>query len=493
MEGLGVHKFWGLSPAVDLVKTYYDATGGGETRAKENSTGNEQLRSEIQLEDGDDEELRFLCIGAGDVRTIANLRRDQAQKNSEKKVRLYLFDTPIESLARHLLLLAIATDWELPLQKRVNIFLEVLGNAKVQERTSKYIAKVATNLVRFVCNDEGPLRRLVDLSYLKFRETDALEQILKSWSENTPFDVDSLRDGRLRQFYGQRYDHRPGLIDGDYQNHVKPQASIIHYKQYRQWRETGIAFEFGDETYTMPNRSLASFALGRERGMSKLRRGFWTDVQVSPYFAWGTDCDRTNQHANDLFKIVNKGTATEQHRYTAVHVAVFNVLSMLYTLECGKSYSMRRAGDLYSGVERPADLKKFASECTEGIMQLKDRVSIILLTGDSVQTALTSRSRYKDHFDGLWLSNSAAHLVADTGVHSMLRTKACSNILVEGVRNMAMLERPKKAQYTKSVRDMAHKAGLYELPSRGSKIDNECTDSLEPEFLTFVSRVSSSS
>ncbi|GBG25249.1 Dynein assembly factor 3, axonemal [Hondaea fermentalgiana] len=299
MEGLGVHRFWGLSPAEDLTQLL--------ERAREESGG--------AAEDDQDDVLRVLCIGAGDIRhalrTAANLRRKQKANGCKRRV--------------------------------------------------------------------------------EFREVDALEQVLKSWSEGAPFDVQNLRDRRLRHFYGQRYDHRVGIVDGDYQNAVKPHASIIHYKQYKHWRETGIAFEFGDETYTMPNRSMASYAKGRERGESKLRRGFWTDVQVGPYFAWGIDCERTNQHATDLFKVANKGMATEQHRHTAVHVAVFNVLSMLHTLETGASYTMRKAGDVYSGIERPSDPQKFATSCAEGIMQLKDNVSIVLMSGDSVQSALSSR------------------------------------------------------------------------------------------------------
>lgn len=44
------------------------------------------------------------------------------------------------------------------------------------------------------------------------------------------------------------------------QEGVKPVASIIHYKQYRDWRRSGVAFEFGDQTYTNPNRTMASYA-----------------------------------------------------------------------------------------------------------------------------------------------------------------------------------------------------------------------------------------
>lgn len=44
------------------------------------------------------------------------------------------------------------------------------------------------------------------------------------------------------------------------QEGIKPVASIIHYKQFRDWRRSGVAFEFGDQTYTNPNRTMASYA-----------------------------------------------------------------------------------------------------------------------------------------------------------------------------------------------------------------------------------------
>jgi glyoxylate carboligase len=36
-------------------------------------------------------------------------------------------------------------------------------------------------------------------------------------------------------------------------------ASVIHIRQYRDWRNCGVAFEFGDQTYTVPNRTMAAY------------------------------------------------------------------------------------------------------------------------------------------------------------------------------------------------------------------------------------------
>jgi hypothetical protein len=148
MEGLGAHRLWGASPALDLLRA----------------------RDELLAEGGAPDELRVLVIGSGDLRhalrTIAALRR---KGRRERKVKLFLYDTPLECVARHLLLLAVLTDWTVPIRVRANTFLEVFGNALVQERTAHYIARLGQELVSFVCDGKGPLRRLVDLSHLKVR------------------------------------------------------------------------------------------------------------------------------------------------------------------------------------------------------------------------------------------------------------------------------------------------------------------------------------
>lgn len=69
-------------------------------------------------------------------------------------------------------------------------------------------------------------------------------------------------------------------------------ARVIHIKQYRHWRETGVAFEFGDQEYTVANPSMASFAETKEKRTKcrSLRRGYWLDIVISPYISFGVNC-----------------------------------------------------------------------------------------------------------------------------------------------------------------------------------------------------------
>jgi len=98
---------------------------------------------------------------------------------------------------------------------------------------------------------------------------------------------------------------------------------------------SGIAFEFGDTKYTFPNRSMSSFAegitkFGRDCGVRKEFQGFWLDILVGPYIAFGVKPDEANK---DLFQIMNKGTGAECHRHHVVEVALHNMLGFMFEIE----------------------------------------------------------------------------------------------------------------------------------------------------------------
>ena len=66
----------------------------------------------------------------------------------------------------------------------------------------------------------------------------------------------------------------------------------------------------------------------------------------------GIHCETPNEKAKELFKIIGKGTGTEQHRHHTVDVAVYNMLSYLYELENTKVYKMTKNNDIYRLVMR---------------------------------------------------------------------------------------------------------------------------------------------
>jgi len=48
--------------------------------------------------------------------------------------------------------------------------------------------------------------------------------------------MECLRDSRLRGHYKTRYDFRTNLVDWDYQMDVVPNAVVVHWIHYRDWR-----------------------------------------------------------------------------------------------------------------------------------------------------------------------------------------------------------------------------------------------------------------
>lgn len=185
LASIGHHGFHGLSAAFD----FSEACG---------ATNNE--------EECENKPLIILLVSPGDVRhiltTIARRRRhrnrDRSRNGPLRPIHFYLLESPIEVLARDIMLLEMVNDYEVPIRQRASIFLEVFGNCKVQDRTSKYIEQLGHQLRSLVTHGTGRLEDLIDLSLLRYRERDDLEAAFKSYSRSVPFDVEVLRDFRLR-------------------------------------------------------------------------------------------------------------------------------------------------------------------------------------------------------------------------------------------------------------------------------------------------------
>ncbi|KAF1791149.1 Dynein assembly factor 3, C-terminal domain [Phytophthora cactorum] len=350
MMSMGTVNMWGFSPAYDVC------SGLSEWSKSESSTdASVSTRADDSEQKVSTQPINVLLAGPGDVRhvlaTIARRRRwEPAMKH--RPVHIYIFEKAIETLSRDLLLIQVALDAHLPLRQRCNLFLEIFGNSRVQERTSAYIEEQAKLLIDFVYNDRGSLAGLVDLSQLKMRTHDDLIDLFRSWFQNVKLDVDILRDHRLRHYYEVRYDYRDNLIDWDYTMKLKKieNASVIHIRQYRDWRNSGVAFEFGDQTYTAPNRTMAAYTEAR---------GLWTDIIVSPYISFGVHCEKPSRFVEQLFEIHNKGTGVEQNRHNTGEVAVFNVLSYLYEIETGKMYQMGKIVPLTGNIEDLFSKKRY--------------------------------------------------------------------------------------------------------------------------------------
>ncbi|GFH07897.1 paralyzed flagella protein 22, partial [Haematococcus lacustris] len=119
MDEQNVHQFYGISPAIDLLEL-------------------------CNLDDSADsnEPVRILQVASYDCRhtlyTMCRLNRHSAALGN-RPVHLYVYEEEAEVLARHLVLWSVMLDAALPARERVEVLLELHGNALLRERTADYL------------------------------------------------------------------------------------------------------------------------------------------------------------------------------------------------------------------------------------------------------------------------------------------------------------------------------------------------------------------
>ncbi|XP_027370517.1 dynein assembly factor 3, axonemal isoform X4 [Bos indicus x Bos taurus] len=281
--GFGSVSWWGLSPAVDLQA--------------ESPPVDPDSQAETEHETP---ELNVLLLGSVDgrhlLRTLA-----RAALWPRRRFHFYVLENNLEAVARHILIFSLALEdpEKMGLQERSETFLEVWGNALLRPPVAAFVRAQAGRLAHLVPEPDRLAEQLpwLSLGALKFRERDALEAVFRFWAggEKGPeaFPMSRLWDSRLRQYLGSRYDARHGVSDWDLHMKLHDRgARVIHTREFRRWRDTGVAFELRDSSaYHVPNRTLASGRLLSHRGERVAARGYWGDIATGPFVAFGIEAD----------------------------------------------------------------------------------------------------------------------------------------------------------------------------------------------------------
>ena len=463
LQGVGAIRFWGFSPAVDLLE---EAAAAGCDASEADESGPQ----------------RFLMVSPGDARHVlktlagAHARRAEGGPNT-REFEANIFEKEPEVLARHALLLAVALDFELPRRERAELLLELWANSLLREKTALYLATKARELSRMVSEDEGPLAPLIDVSALKMKDRDRLEEVFRSWGEDVEFEIVRLRDERLRTFYKTRYEHRASVLDWDFTWELTPIASIVHKIHFRDWRMSGVLFEVRGSAYVAPNRTMASYASGREKGGSVQRRGFWADVANGPFAAMGVTCD--DQRLTDK--------KSDRHTKSSNDIAYYTVLQWLCEIETGKRWGLKQEdihdfeygasvkgaggfakGFLAGGGPKLAALEE-AGEAGEeeeeggAVVDVEEEAraqaarskasavkfgrlppfKLRLLSGDWGD--LLRKPRHQSAFSALTLGTHVAYVLADPRVSTLLRPKAAA--IVETAKFLVELGKKPRADY----------------------------------------------
>jgi len=195
-----------------------------------------------------------------------------------------------------LLFLTIICETQLSMRERTELFLDLYGNTLIRSRTAYYLDEIAVELSRLITEHRkctSVLKELVDFETLKFKERDDVEDIINTWRLSVPFDIESMRDQRLRAYFKTRYDVRKNLLDWDYSFNIKKFTNFVDRERYIRFRMTGVAFETRLSEGHAPNRTMSSYIEGKKKksGDSCLVRGFWGDIINSPYIPLGIEVE----------------------------------------------------------------------------------------------------------------------------------------------------------------------------------------------------------
>lgn len=213
--GLGLHSMWGFSPSMNLLKLCFheeeiDLNEEEDVESRIEGEGNRE-EEERELEP-----INILLVQPSDPRHVIHtvsqrLRSGLKEQKSIRPINFYILESETEVLARHILLLHIFFDSDIPIRQRAALYLEIFGNALVQKRTERYIADAGSLLRGLIYDDkmyssDRSLKRITNFDHLKQKEKDEISDVFKSWKMENQYDVQSYRDYRLRGYYGDRYD-----------------------------------------------------------------------------------------------------------------------------------------------------------------------------------------------------------------------------------------------------------------------------------------------
>ncbi|XP_012890025.1 PREDICTED: dynein assembly factor 3, axonemal [Dipodomys ordii] len=427
--GFGSVSWWGLSPALDLQAESPPA----------------EWDHRADPEPGPPE-LEVLLLGSVDgrhlLRTLA-----RASLWPRRGFQFYVLENNLEAVARHMLIFSLALEEldKMGIQERSETFLELWGNALLRPPVAAYVRAQAARLAQLVPEPDRLERQFpwLRLCALKFRERDALEAVFRFWSgaERGPaaFPVRRLWDARLRHYLGSRYDARHGVSDWDLRMKLHDRgAQVIHTREFRRWRDTGVAFELRDPgAYLEPNRTLASGRLLSHRGERVAARGYWGDIATGPFVAFGIETDDQS-----LLR-----TSNGQPVKTAGEITRHNVAELLRELAAwGRS----------QGDPGPAD----ASGAWRGKAPTAAPFTIHFLPLGSAQT-LHHKSCHRGRFQLLYVSCGMAHLLSPELGACVARG---GNLVVELARYMVDLRPEQLRAFSAQVGELARAAGFAEHP-----------------------------
>ncbi|KAJ3255459.1 Dynein assembly factor 3, axonemal [Boothiomyces macroporosus] len=259
LQGIGSTSLYGFTPAINLI----DKTPQGP--------------------------VNILLANTSDIRHVY----PTIAANPQSEINFYIIEPQSTVNCRNLLLFNLfVTEDEISVQEQVEMFLDLYNNTSISERTFDYIISASKSLIKTITDSKGILHDMISLSYLKYRERDDLEFVLKFYLSK-PFEVSTLWDTRLRTLLRSRYDSRDNVFDWDYNMKLldsDPRKKYIHKKQYCKWRNTGSWYLLRSNQ-TKVNKTMATVDIMKIDGVGVAKYGVFSDIVLGPFQCFGIETE----------------------------------------------------------------------------------------------------------------------------------------------------------------------------------------------------------
>lgn len=186
----------------------------------------------------------------------------------------YIYEYFSENIVRFILLVDLITNKNYTNIEKIDMFLEIYGNTLLAEKSDAFINsrinklndliyKKKPNKQREESDNDIDLNDLFSFENLHFREVDDLKEIIDSYSEKVDFNIEKLREERMRFLFKDRFDYKENMVDWDYQMKMKKFLDYMGYVIYKRFRIDGISFIRQNVKYNKPNKTLSSYIPGR--------------------------------------------------------------------------------------------------------------------------------------------------------------------------------------------------------------------------------------
>lgn len=332
----------------------------------------------------------------------------------------------------------------------------ILGNTLLRPAVEKYLTEKSDYLVEFITKDTSPndpLSTLIDTKALRYKERDYLETLFRFWGGRIPttWKVEELWDRRVRDYLGTRYDNRVGAFDWDL--HMKIHESggeRVSSKEYKRWRENGVAFAW---LHTEPSRSNRSLSAGvAQVSLNRtMHGGYLGDIVVGPYGAYGLHCENESllKKQNNIFT------------HGATEITEYNLQQLFHELMEGTEYCA--SGDIVEVSDSPSAYSERTFLSNISLPSTLQNVKIEILSCTS------SLKSFGGKCDLVWISQ----LVRQRGAQEAVSALAPGSVLfAEGVRLDPRIRKEQIAECEKQMHDIATlpgKVALKQLKFDGSK------------------------